>query len=127
VGDVPSRILPLVHSHRQASGVADLIAEARQMNDRSVRFARGIGQVHTPEHLIPLRTKVRDEYGAQLVAIFHALDETFGTTGASTDYVNAFYAAAEMALMADVAKDRELKPGDRATLRDLWEALLHAG
>src|SRR3954452_24085565 len=102
-----------------------LLDEARRMPDASVRFARGVSEVRTPEHLIPLRTSVRKEHGAALRQLHEAVDQRFGTTGARTDFVNVFYAAAEMALMAYVGRD-VLPAGDRRTLRRLWEDLLNA-
>jgi hypothetical protein len=56
--------------------------------------------------------------------VHHAINERFGTTGATDDYVNVFYAASEMAVMANVGTD--LQAGDYALLRQLWEALLNA-
>lgn len=84
---------------------------------------RGVSEVWTPERLIPLRTRVREKHAAELHALFAAIDERFGTTGASTDYVNVFYAAGEMAVMEHVGRDG-LPDADRATLRNLWETLL---
>jgi hypothetical protein len=103
--------------------VDDLIAEAERMPDAAVRFARGLAQVWTPEHLIPLRTRVREKHTAELHSLFAAIDERFGTSGATTDYVNAFYAAGEMAVMERVGRD-ELSDTDRQALRNLWETLL---
>lgn len=57
--------------------------------------------------------------------VHDAINKRFGTTGASVDYVNVFYAASEMALMERVARN-ELPPGGRAALRRLWEDLLSA-
>jgi hypothetical protein len=99
-----------------------LLDEARQMPAKSVRFARDVGQVWTPPHLVPLRDRVRSEHRAQLQQLHAAIDERFGTTGASTAYVNVFYAASEMALMERVGRD-ELPASDRQLLRRLWEDL----
>ena len=96
------------------------------MPDASVSFARGIAQVRTPEHLVPLRERVRDDHLADLRMLHNEINERFGTTGARDDYVNVFYAASEMALMERIGRG-ELSAEDGQTLRHLWEALLHAG
>jgi hypothetical protein len=103
--------------------VDELMEEAQRMPDASVRFARGIDRVWTPEHLIPLRTRIRSKHRAALLAIHGAINDRFGTTGASADYINVFYAASEMALMERVARE-ELPTEDRVALRRLWEDLL---
>jgi hypothetical protein len=105
--------------------VDHLIAEAERMTAASIRFARGVDYVQTPAHPVPLRTRVRTEHGAALRRLHEAINERFGTTGASDDYVNVFYAASEMALMEQVGRS-DLSDDDRRTLRDLWDALLTA-
>jgi hypothetical protein len=96
----PSTHSPLVRTRTYAGSVNDLLDEARRMPDASVRFARGVSQVGTPQHLVGLRTRVRSEHRGQLTAVHHEIDERFGTTGASDDYINVFYAASEMARAA---------------------------
>ncbi len=95
------------------------------MPEGSVPFARGIYQVRTPAHLVPLREHVRSEHHGALAQLRAAIEERFGTNGARDDYVNVFYAAGEMALMELVGR-RRLPPQDRRTLRHLWESLLSA-
>ncbi len=95
------------------------------MPGASVRFARGVSQVWTPEHLIPLRERVRTEHKARLLEVHEAINQRFATTGASDDYVNVFYAASEMALMEWIGRN-ELPDSDRALLRQLWNDLLGA-
>lgn len=95
------------------------------MPDEAIAFARGTANVWTPKHLVGLREQVRNDHAAELGQLLAAINERFDTTGASTDYVNVFYAAGEMALMELVARN-ELPPKDRALLRQLWEALLSA-
>jgi hypothetical protein len=56
--------------------MGDLISEAAQMPDAAVRFARGVDRVWTPEHLVPLRTIVRQRHGAQLRAFHHLTGST---------------------------------------------------
>jgi hypothetical protein len=89
----------------------------------SVIFARAIDHVWTPEHLVPLRERVRRENGAELGALRAAIDERLG---APNKYAGVFYAAAEMALMAEVGRDELLSQADRRLLRQLWEDLLDA-
>jgi hypothetical protein len=101
----------------------DLVAEAAQMPDAAVRFAQGVGQVWTPNHLVPLRTSVRDHHGAQLRAVHAALDERFNQPNAN--WIGVFRAAAEMAVMEHVGRE-ELDDEDRGLLRQLWTALLAA-
>ena len=103
--------------------VGDLIAEAAQMPDAAIRFARGVGSVWTPEHLVPLRTRVRQQHATQLRGLHAALDKRFSQPNA--DWMGVFRAAAEMALMEQIAR-KELKPEDRLLLRQLWLALLEA-
>lgn len=103
--------------------MTDLIAEAAQMPDAAVRFARGVGQVWTPEHLVPLRTRVREKRTAALHAVHAALDQRFKQPNA--EWMGVFRAAAEMAVMEQVGH-QELTPEDRALLRQLWTALLAA-
>jgi hypothetical protein len=105
------------------TGMADLISEAAQMPDAAVRFAQGVGQVWTPEHLVPLRTSVRQNHGGQLRAVHAALDQRFKQPTA--EWMGVFRAAAEMAVMEQVGQ-RELAPADRGLLRQLWNALLAA-
>lgn len=102
--------------------MTDLLDEARQMPDAAKRFARGVSSVHTPDHLVPLRTMVRERHRAELLAVHAALEERFDRT--SDDFLNVFRAASEMALMEAVARD-QLPPNDRAALRDLWQTLLN--
>src|SRR4051812_23141446 len=103
----------------------DLLDEARRMPDAAIRFPRDVSEVRTPAHLVRLRERVRQQHVAQLVELHRAIDERFGTTGARDDFVNVFYAASEMALMANVAGD-ELPASDRSLLRQLWTDLLNA-
>lgn len=102
----------------------NLVAEAAQMPDAAVGFIRRyVGYVQTPAHLIPLRDEVRKNHKAKLNAVFHALNERFKQPNAQ--WFGAFQAAAEMAVMVEVAGDA-LPLGDRRVLRDLWENLLRA-
>lgn len=103
--------------------MSELLDEARRMPDASIRFARGISQVRTPAHLIPLRTSVRSKHGGAFRQLQGAINERFGTTGASDNYVNVFYAAGEMALMEQVGRE-QLDTSDRRNPRHLWESLL---
>jgi hypothetical protein len=105
--------------------VNDLLSEAQRLPEASIKFARGVSHVRTPEHLIPLRTEVRETHRGQLLQLHEQINRRFGTTGASDDYVNVFYAASEMALMEWVGR-KELPDSDRRSLRNLWEALLYA-
>src|SRR6266508_3871265 len=105
--------------------VSQLLQEAGRMPDAAIRFARDISQVWTPEHLLPLRENVRTNHRGQFAQLQVAINDRFGTTGASDDYVNVFYAAGEMALMEHVGRPT-LAPDDRRTLRRLWEHLLQA-
>lgn len=95
------------------------------MPDAAIRFARDVSQVWTPEHLVSLREHVRTERRGDLLAVHEAINQRFGTTGAATDYVNVFYAASEMAVMAEVGRD-QLAAADRQLLRQLWDDLLAA-
>jgi hypothetical protein len=72
----------------------------------------------TPTQLVPLRERVRKQHRAQLLQVHEAINERFGTTGASADYVNVFYAASQMALMEWVGR-KEFSAPDRARLRQL--------
>lgn len=101
--------------------VRSVIDEANRMPDAAIQFARGVSEVRTPEHLIPLRTEVRTRHSAELHAVHQALYERFNRT--SDDYLNVFRAAAEMAVMERVGADH-LTPHDRQVLRDLWTVLL---
>jgi xanthine dehydrogenase iron-sulfur cluster and FAD-binding subunit A len=105
--------------------VYELIREARSMTPASVEFARKISDVRTPEHLVALRTTVREHHRGEFAQIQEALNETLGATGATTDYVNVFYASAEMALMERVGR-QDPSASDRGHLRGLWQALLAA-
>jgi hypothetical protein len=42
-----------------------------------------VADVHTPKHLIPLRTSVRRKHAGELILLFQAIDQRF-----DTDYVN---------------------------------------
>lgn len=95
------------------------------MPDAAIRFARDVYQVRTPEHLVPLREEVRKNHRGKFAQLQGAINDRFGTTGATDDYVNVFYAAGEMALMERVGR-AQLQPEDRLTLRHLWENLLDA-
>lgn len=61
--------------------MTDLLDEARRMPDAAIRFARGVSEVRTPEHLVPLRTRVRARHGAELATVHAALYERFDRTG----------------------------------------------
>jgi hypothetical protein len=100
-----------------------VIAEAQRMPSAAVRFARGVSSVRTPEHLVPLRTFVREQCASSLAALHQALYERYGRT--TDDYLNVFRAAAEMAVMEEVGRD-QLSLEDRQALRNLWDALLNA-
>lgn len=103
--------------------MADLVVEARSMPDAAVRFARGVSIVQTPAHLVALRTFVRERHASELASVQAALYTRFN--GTSEDYLNVFRAAAEMAVMEQVART-DLPLTDRRTLRELWEVLLAA-
>lgn len=77
-----------------------------------------------PTHLVALPEHVLQARRGELAAVHEAINERFGTTGATDDYVNVFYAASDMAVMANAGTD--LPAGDRVLLRQLWEALLNA-
>jgi hypothetical protein len=98
-----------------------LIEEAARMPAGSKRFAEGVDSVWTPQHLVPLRTYVPENHWNQLLQVHAAINERFGTTGATDDYINVFYAASEMALMEWVGRS-ELSDEDQRSLRNLWEA-----
>lgn len=91
----------------------------------SIDFADAVSEVRTPEHLMGLRDRVRGSHRGRLLQLHSAINERFGTTGASDDYVNVFYAASEMALMEYVGGE-SLSQRDRRALRRLWESLLAA-
>ncbi|MBU8824133.1 hypothetical protein [Mycolicibacterium goodii] len=101
-----------------------MIAEVELMPDAAIEFVRkNVGWVVTPEHLIPLRTEVREHHGGKLVAVFEALKKRFGRS--DTEWFGAFQAAAEHAVMVEVGGDT-LTASDKRVLRDLWEHLLRA-
>ena len=93
------------------------------MTDTAISFARGVSQVRTPEHLVPLRDEVRTKHRAQLNTVFAALDNRFKQPTAA--WMGCFRAAAEMAVMEQVGR-QQLQPSDRRLLRQLWDALLTA-
>lgn len=103
--------------------MVDLMDEARRMPYASISFARGVSEVRTPEHLIPLRTRVRERHWSLLGSVHNVLYERFDRT--SDDYLNVFRAAAEMAVMAEVGRD-SITPQDYQVLRQLWVDLLNA-
>ncbi len=103
--------------------VGDLISEAGQMPDAAIRFAREVSDVWTPDHLVPLRTTVRQRHGVELQAVHEALDRRFGQPNA--DWMGVFRAAGEMAVMEQVGR-QELPSEDRNLLLQLWRALLAA-
>ncbi|AHC27880.1 MULTISPECIES: hypothetical protein [Mycobacteriaceae] len=103
--------------------VGDLIAEAAQMPDASVRFAQGVSNVWTPEHLVALRDIVRREHTQQLRLVHAALDRRFEQP--NVNWMGVFRAAAEMAVMERVGHE-ELPVEDRNLLLQLWRALLAA-
>jgi hypothetical protein len=80
-------------------------------------------RVWTPEHLVPLRDRVRTNNKAQLEALNDALDRRFHQPDA--EWMGVFRVAGEMAVMELVGR-QELPPSDRQLLRQLWEALLVA-
>jgi hypothetical protein len=102
----------------------NLIAEAAQMPDAAITFIqRYVGFVQTPEHLLPLRRDVRENHRSKLNAVFSALHQRFNQPNAV--WFGVFQAAAEMAVMVEVAGE-SLPMADRRVLRDLWERLLGA-
>lgn len=84
------------------------------MPDAAVRLARGVSEVRTPQHLVPLRTQVRQELGTELAAVHTTLSERLNRT--SEDYLNVFRAAAEMAVMEQAGRET-LPLTDRRVLR----------
>ena len=70
-----------------------------------------------------LRTSVRLQHAAEVVALHDAFHERFNRTNA--DFINVFRAAAEMALMEQIGQG-ERAPEDRRLLRNFWETLLAA-
>ena len=103
--------------------MGDLISEAGQMPDAAIGFARGVSNVWTPDHLVPLRTTVRQRHGVQLRAVHAALDRRFEQPTAN--WMGVLRAAAEMAVMEQVGH-QELPLEDRNLLLQLWRALLAA-
>lgn len=99
-----------------------VVAEAGQLPDAALDFARRVSEVRTPQHLIQLREQVRERHRGELNAVFAAVNARFG---GSESMIGVFYAAGEMAVMEAVGR-ASLPPQDRRVLRDLWEALLHA-
>jgi len=102
-----------------------LLDEAARMPPTGVRFVRGVSQVRTIEHLVPLRRRVRTQHAGALRQLHAAIDRRFGATGASDDYVNVFDAASAMALMERIGRD-ELFAEDRRMRRRLSEDLFAA-
>ncbi len=99
----------------------DVIAEASMMPETAVAFIKkNVGQVWTPEHLIPLRDEVRENHGAKLGAVFDVLSNRFDR---NANWFGAFQAAAEMAVIVEVGGNA-LPAKDRAIPRNLWEHLL---
>ena len=99
-----------------------LLTEAQELPIAALAFARGVSEVRTPEHLVHLREVVRRQHRSELNALFAAINERFGATEA---VIGVFYAAGEMAVMAEVGRS-DLDPQDRRLLRQLWEVLRHA-
>lgn len=100
----------------------NLLLEARTMPDAALTFARGVSEVHTPNHLIPLREQTRNKHRREMDALFAAINDRFN---ANEPVIGVFYAAGEMAVMAHVGGSA-VTPQDRARLRQLWEALRNA-
>jgi hypothetical protein len=102
--------------------MVQLLDEARRMPPASLSFACGVSEVRTPEHLVALRLMVRKDYHGDLGMLHATLNERFGDAGGC---IGVYLAAGEMALMEAVGRSA-LPIEDRRTLRNLWEALLHA-
>lgn len=95
------------------------------MPQAAVSFAKQVSWVKVPDHLLPLRAQVLSKHRGQLRRLHSELERRFGTTGATDDYVNVFYAASEQALMEYIGGS-SLSSGDRHALRRLWNDLLAA-
>ncbi|PWR12621.1 hypothetical protein DKT69_23410 [Micromonospora sicca] len=99
-----------------------LLTEAQETPTAALDYAQGVSEVRTPEHLVPLREVVRRQNRSELNALFAAINERFGAT---EPVIGVFYAAGEMAVMAEVGRS-DLEPQDRRLLRQLWAVLRHA-
>jgi hypothetical protein len=98
----------------------ELLDEARRMPQAAIELAREMPKLSPPEHLVALDERVRSDHRALIRSVHAALYERFHTVG---DYINVFYAAADLAVMERVARE-ELSSEDRRTLRHWWETLL---
>jgi hypothetical protein len=120
---VPKLVTAESESGGNVPDVGDLTAEAAQMPDASVRFAQGVSNVWTPEHLVALRDIVRRQHAPELRSVHAALDRRFEQPNAN--WMGVFRAAAEMAVMEQVGH-QELPAEDCNLLLQLWRALLAA-
>lgn len=92
--------------------------------NEAVTRARGIAWVKPPDHLADQVPRVRTEHGTALAQVHGAIDHRLEGQAISEER-GAFYAAPELALIAEVF-DRELTRADVVALRDPWEHLLAA-
>lgn len=103
----------------------DLLAEAQQIPAEAVGRARSIAWIKPPDHLSDLVPRVRKEQIAALRRLHAAIDQRLTNLSVGSGERGAFYAASELALIAQVWH-RELAAGDRTALRACWQHLLAA-
>jgi hypothetical protein len=91
------------------------------MPDAAVRLARQV-EVRTPAHLIRLRERVRKEHHGQFAEIQAAIDARFERPARGTTMERVLWRRGDGS--DGVGGRDELPAEDRASLRELWEALL---
>jgi hypothetical protein len=101
-----------------------LLHEAGELPERAVERARGIAWVKPPDHLAERVPQVRAEHGGALAQVHGVIDRRLQGRTVGEER-GAFYAASELALIAEVF-GRELTRGDVMALRAPWEHLLAA-
>jgi hypothetical protein len=104
--------------------VQELLAEAQRLPAEAVGRARSIAWVKPPDHLAGLVPRVRREHGGALRQFHAAIDARLAAQQVGGER-GAFYAASELALIAQVWR-QDLAAGDRGALRACWEHLLSA-
>jgi hypothetical protein len=102
--------------------VAHLINEAEDIDERSIRFARGISEASTGERLGRIMTDCMGEHPGAYASVRAAVAERVDALGGAGEAIGLFMLAADTATTSALPH-KELTDADRSNLRQLWNDL----
>ena len=102
--------------------VADLITEAEDIDERSIRFDEEIGHATTGDRLGRIMEDCKAEHPGAHASVRSAVEDRVNALGGAGEAVGLFVLAADEATTSELPH-KELTESDRANLRQLWNDL----